>query len=185
MLKIGIIVSSTRPGRKGRAIAQWVEEHGAGRGDAAVQVVDLADFDLSHLDEAVPAVFGTYTQQHTRDWSATIAELDAFVVVVPEYNHSFPGALKTALDFLYDEWQDKAVAFVGYGIDGGQRAVEQLRPIVAELGLADIGPQVAIRLMSDIVDGHVVGDAPAEQLSVVLDKLIAWGEAMKTLRPQP
>ncbi|MQA15572.1 MAG: hypothetical protein GEV09_15810 [Pseudonocardiaceae bacterium] len=92
MLRIGIIVGSTRPGRKARAIAEWVHGQGAGRPDAKFEVVDLADYDLAHLDEPIPAVFGQYSHDHTRAWSATISGLDAFVVVVPEYNHSFDEA---------------------------------------------------------------------------------------------
>lgn len=192
MLRIGIIVGSTRPGRKARAVAEWVHDQGAGRPDAQFEVVDLADFDLTHLDEPVPALFGQYSHDHTHTWSATISALDAFVAVVPEYNQSFPGALTTALDFLYEEWNNKAIGFVGYGVGGGGRSVEQLRHVAAALKLADVGPQVALHLSTDVVDGQVVGQRPLDQLGAVIDDLLAWrphdadvvaSGALRTRRP--
>ena len=93
-LKIGIILGSTRPGRKGIQVAEWVLEQASKRTDADYELVDLADFNLPHLDEAISASQGKYENSHTLEWAKTIASYDGFVFVTPEYNHSTSGALK-------------------------------------------------------------------------------------------
>jgi NAD(P)H-dependent FMN reductase len=126
-MRIAIIMGSTRPGRRVEAVAKWVYEHADQRSDATFEVVDIADYDLPLLDEPLPPATGKYTKQHTHVWAAKIASFDGFVFVAPEYNHSISGALKNAIDFLKNEWHNKAAGFVGYGSLGGQRAVEHLR----------------------------------------------------------
>src|SRR5690242_13226071 len=108
MTKVGIILGSTRPGRNGEAVAKWVYDIASRRGDAEFELVDLLDYNLPHLDEAIPPAMGQYTNEHTKQWAAKIAEFDAFIFVTPEYNHSTSGALKNAIDFLYAEWNNKA-----------------------------------------------------------------------------
>jgi NAD(P)H-dependent FMN reductase len=128
MATIGIIIGSTRPNRRGEQVAAWVHQEASRRGDAKYELVDLRDYPLPHLDEPMPASSGQYQHDHTREWAARIDSLDGFVIVTPEYNHSVPGVLKNAIDYLYAEWNDKAVGFVSYGGAGGVRAVEHLRP---------------------------------------------------------
>ena len=94
MLRVAIIVGSTRPGRKGEAVARWVYEIASARGDAEFELVDIKDYDLPLLDEPISAIFGQYANDHTKAWSAKIASFDAFVFVTPEYNHATSGALK-------------------------------------------------------------------------------------------
>src|SRR5258707_1204930 len=115
MTKVGIILGSTRPGRNGEAVAKWVYDIASRRGDAEFELVDLLDYNLPHLDEAIPPSQGQYANEHTKQWAAKIAEFDAFIFVTPEYNHSTSGALKNAIDFLYAEWNNKAAGFVSYG----------------------------------------------------------------------
>ncbi len=183
MIRIGIIVGSTRPGRRGLPIAEWVHACARERTDLDARLVDLEDHDLPNLVEPVPAMAGRYLRPQTRAWSDVIAGLDGFVLVTPEYNHGTSGALKNALDHLYAEWTDKAVGFVSYGMEGGQRAVEQLRLVTAELQLAAVRRQVGISLPTDFV-----GDAfspPAERradLDGMLDQLVRWTTAMRALR---
>ena len=119
MIDVAIIVGSTRPGRRAEVVARWIFEIARKRSDAGFEVVDLADFNLPHLDEPMPPSLGKYTQPHTSAWAAKIASFDAFVFVTPEYNHAPSGVLKNAIDFLYREWNNKAAAFVGYGGGGG------------------------------------------------------------------
>src|SRR3954454_15486719 len=88
MTKVGIILGSTRPGRNGEAVAKWVYDIASRRTDAEFELVDLLDYKLPHLDEAVPPSMGQYANEHTKQWSAKIAEFDAFIFVTPEYNHS-------------------------------------------------------------------------------------------------
>ncbi|MGW7574114.1 NADPH-dependent FMN reductase [Streptomyces sp. NPDC054765] len=136
MTKIAIMLGSTRTGRAGERVAQWVLEQAQKRGDADYDLIDLAEVDLPQIDEPFPPAMGRYTHPHTRQWATTVAAYDGYVLVTPEYNHSFPGVLKNALDRVYAEWNNKAVGLVSYGFDGGVRAVEALRPVLGALQLA-------------------------------------------------
>lgn len=184
MTRIGIIVGSTRPGRKGEAVAQWVQKLAVQRGDADYPIIDLADYELPMLDEPEPAAKGSgYQQEHTKRWSETIIACDGFVFVTPEYNHSIAGVLKNALDYLYHEWHNKSAGFVGYGLMGATRAVEQLRLVMAELHVADVRDQIALSVFTDF-DGEDL--RPAEQhpemLHRMLDDVVAWADALAPLR---
>lgn len=184
MLKVAIILGSTRPNRNGEAVARWVHDIAGKRQDAQFELVDLRDFNLPLLDEPVPPSQGQYSQPHTKAWSEKIASFDAYVFVTPEYNHSTSGALKNALDFIYKEWNNKAAGFVSYGSAGGARAVEQLRLIMAELQIADVRAQVMLSLFSDFENFSVFKPDPRHERSVnvMMDQVIAWGGALKTLR---
>ncbi|AWE48748.1 MULTISPECIES: NADPH-dependent FMN reductase [Streptomyces] len=184
MTKIGIIIGSTRPGRNGEAVARWVHEVAAERTDAEFEIVDLLDYELPVLDEAYPASLGNYTQPHTRAWAEKIASLDGFVIVTPEYNRSVPGALKNAIDFLYAEWNNKAVGFVSYGSVGGTRAVEHLRGIAGELQMADVRSQVALSLFTDFENFTTFTPAAIQRDTLVttLDQVVAWSTALAPLR---
>ncbi len=184
MLKVAIILGSTRPGRNGEAVARWVLEHAQKRNDAQYELVDIKDFNLPLLDEPVPPSMGQYSQPHTKAWSAKIASFDAYVFVTPEYNHGTSGALKNALDYLYAEWNNKAAGFVSYGSAGGARAVEQLRLVMAELQIADVRSQVMFSLYTDFENMSTFKPADYHQKSLkgMLDQLIAWGTAMKSVR---
>ncbi|GGA71323.1 FMN reductase [Pseudoclavibacter endophyticus] len=182
-LRIAVILGSTRPGRNGKAVADWVIEQAAGR-EATYDLVDLADVDLPLLDEAIPPSMGEYQHEHTKKWAATVAQYDGFVFVTPEYNRSTSGALKNAIDFLYGEWNDKAAAFVGYGSLGGARAVEHLRGMSGELQLADVRQQLSFSLMTDFKDfsEFTPGDHHGPLAASMFDQLERWAGALKTLR---
>jgi NAD(P)H-dependent FMN reductase len=184
MIKVAIIIGSTRPGRKGAAVARWVHEIAQKRSDAEFELVDLKDFNLPLLDEPKSPMMGQYTHQHTKDWSAKIASFDAYVFVTPEYNHGTSGALKNAIDFLYHEWVNKAAGFVGYGGAAGIRAVENLRLVMGELQVADVKAQVGLSLFTDFEDFSIFKPHPQHEKSVniMLDQVIAWGGALKSLR---
>lgn len=184
MLKVAIIIGSTRPGRKAEAVARWVHDIAAKRQDASFELVDLVDFNLPLLDEPVPPSRGQYTKPHTKAWAAKIDSFDAYVFVTPEYNHGTSGALKNALDYLYHEWNNKAAGFVGYGSAGGVRAVENLRLIMGELQVADVRAQVQLSLFTDFENFTAFKPDPRKEASVnaMLDQVIAWGGALKPLR---
>jgi len=184
MLRVAIILGSTRPGRKGEAVAKWAYEVARKRTDAAFELVDIKDFDLPLLDEPMPPSMGQYTHNHTKRWSAKITSFDAYVFVTPEYNHGTSGALKNAIDFLYAEWVNKAAGFIGYGGKSGARAVENLRLIMGELQVATVRAQVGISLFTDFENFSVFKPTPMQEKYVhtMLDQLIAWGGALKTLR---
>ena len=186
MLKIGIIVGTTRPGRRGPALANWILDIARKRNDAAFEIVDIQDYDLPVLDEPMPPSMGNYAQEHTRKWAAKIGSLDGFIFVTPEYNHSISGALKNAIDFIYAEWNDKAAGFVSYGTTGGARAVEHLRGIMAEVQVADVRAHVSLSLFTDYENFSMFkpADWHLTQLNTMLDQLVAWSGALKSLRQE-
>src|SRR5436853_7539881 len=184
MIKLGIILGSTRPNRNGEAVAKWVYQIARKRSDAEFELVDIKDFNLPLLDEPVPPSLGQYTKEHTRVWAAKIDSFDAYVFVTPEYNHGTSGALKNAIDFLFKEWNNKAAGFVGYGSAGGARAVESLRLVMGELMIADVRAQVMLSLFTDFENYSVFKPAAHHEkmLNDMIDQVIAWGGALKTLR---
>ncbi|MDF3029747.1 MAG: NADPH-dependent oxidoreductase [Moraxellaceae bacterium] len=187
MLRIATILGSTRPGRNGEAVAQWVHGIVSQRKDAEYEYIDLLEVGLPLLDEPVPPSQGKYSKPHTLAWAQRIDNLDAFIFVTPEYNHGPSGALKNALDFLYKEWNNKAAGFVGYGSAGGTRAVEQLRLVMGELQIADVRNQVALSLFTDFENFSVFKPAAHHEKSLhgMVDQLVAWGTALQSLRRQP
>jgi NAD(P)H-dependent FMN reductase len=184
LTKIAIILGSTRPGRNGEAVAKWFLDIAKQRGDADYELVDIADYNLPHLDEVYPPSMGQYSQPHTKAWAATIAAYDGYVFVTPEYNHSTSGALKNAIDFLGPEWYNKAAGFVSYGSAGGTRAVEHLRLVMAELQVATVRAQVALSLYTDFVNFSEFAPRALQVESVgpMLDQLVAWSKALSTVR---
>src|ERR1700674_2171788 len=167
MLKVAIIIGSTRPGRKAEVVARWVYDIASKRSDAAFEIVDIKDFNLPLLDEPVPAAMGQYGQPHTKAWAAKIEQFDAFVFVTPEYNHGTSAALKNAIDFLHKEWTNKAAGFVAYGvIMRGARAVENLRLVLAELQVATVRAQVGLSLLSDFENFSVFKPAEMQEKHV-------------------
>ncbi|RIQ32485.1 NADPH-dependent FMN reductase [Jiangella rhizosphaerae] len=184
MTRIAIIIGSTRPDRVGPAVAHWLLDLAEQRGDADYEVVDLADFDLPHLDEPLPAATGRYTRPHTLRLAETVAGFDGFVFVTPEYNRSYPGVLKTAIDLVYAEWHHKAAGFVGYGADGGIRAVEHLRGVMGMLQVADVRGQVTLSVYDDFED--FTRPTPRERqvaaAGTMLGEVVTWAAALAPLR---
>jgi NAD(P)H-dependent FMN reductase len=178
-LRLAIIVGSTRDGRFGPVVASWFTELAERRADFAVTVVDLAETPLPARmtrnptpDEA--AQFAAVTPKFT--------EADAFVVVTPEYNHSYPAALKNAIDLHYTQWRAKPIGFVSYGgISGGLRAVEHLRQVFAELHAVTVRDTVSFHNAGGLFDGDGVPKEPegcSQAAEVMLDQLAWWGRAL-------
>ena len=186
MMRIGVILGSTRPGRRGEQVAIWVMDQARHRTDAEFELVDLRDYPLPHLDEPLPPSMGQYQNEHTKQWADKIASFDGFVFVTPEYNHSTSGVLKNAIDYLYAEWNNKAVGFVSYGGVGGARAAEHLRLIAGELQMADVRQQVALSLLTEFENFSVFkpGDYNRAALDTLLDQVVAWSTALAPLRQQ-
>lgn len=184
-IKIAVIVGTTRPGRLGSAVGQWVLENAAAHGGAQFDLLEVADFNLSLLDE--PTVPGAANRQYesaeTRAWGQKIDEYDGFIFVTTEYNHGVPASMKNAIDIIYPEWNDKVVGFVAYGADGGVRAVEQWRQIVANLHLYAVRGQVSLSLFTDFADGRVVPlDRREGELKSTLDQVIDLAATLKSRR---
>lgn len=146
-------------------------------------VLDLAEFALPLLDEHVPAAFGEYEHPHTRRWAHAVGACDGFLFVTPEYNHSLPAALKNALDFVYAEWNDKAAGIVGYGVDGGVRAIEHLRQVLAELQVADVRTALTLSLSEDFTgDAFSPRAFQAERVHRLVDEVATWSQALHAVR---
>ncbi|WP_428910637.1 NADPH-dependent FMN reductase [Niallia sp. Krafla_26] len=176
-LNIGIILGSTREGRVSPQVGQWVKEVADKRGDANYTIIDIADYNLPLLGEAGDA-------SGAAKWSEAIGAQDGFVFIVQEYNHSITGALKNALDYLRDEWNNKAAGIVSYGSVGGARAAEHLRGILGELLVADVRVHPALSLFTDFENGTDFKPKEVQEDSVnqMLDQVIPWSKALKTIR---
>jgi NAD(P)H-dependent FMN reductase len=176
-LKIGIIVGSTREGRVSPQVAEWVKGIADKRGDAEYEIVDIADYKLPLLGEADAS-------EQAAAWNAKIASLDGFVFIVQEYNHSITAALKNALDYAREAWNNKAAGIVSYGSVGGARAAEHLRGILGELSVADVRVHPALSLFTDFENFTVFKPAELHLANVngMLDQVVAWSGALKPLR---
>ena len=182
-LRLVIIIGSTRHGRFGPTAAAWIAGRAARRRDLATEVVDLADADLpstlTDVDEAVPPEVAALAPR--------LATADAFVVVAPEYNHSFPAPLKTAIDWYYREWHAKPVAFVAYGREsGGLHAAAQLREVFSELHAVALPDPITLPRYWDqfAADGSWPRASAGcnDQATATLDRLCWWARALRSAR---
>jgi NAD(P)H-dependent FMN reductase len=181
-----VVSASTRPGRKGIAVARWVQRLAEEHGGFDVELVDLAEVGLPLFDEPNHPRLRQYTHQHTKDWSATVDRADAFVFVTPEYNHSFPASLKNALDYLNAEWADKAAALVSYGgVSAGLRAATALKPVLSALRMVPVVEAATIPFFQQFLteDDEF---APNTELEAggkaMLDALVRLTGALRPLR---
>jgi NAD(P)H-dependent FMN reductase len=185
MPTLTVIVGSTRPGRAGQPIAEWFAERARTHAGFDVEVADLAQIGLPLLDEPNHPRLGQYTQQHTKDWSATIDRADAVVFVTPEYNYGYPASIKNAIDFLHREWRDKPVGFVSYGgVAAGTRAVQQLKQVVTTLRMVPVFDSVNIPFHTQLIaDGKFhANDVLDQAADTMLDELARLESALHQLR---
>lgn len=186
MLKLHVVVVSTRPGRQGPSVAAWFDEFARAQGKFEVRLVDLAEVNLPLLDEPAHPRLGTYQHEHTKRWSAIVAEADAFAFVTPEYNHGVPPSLLNALDFVFQEWQYKPAGFVSYGgQSGGMRGVQMVKPILTMLKMMPIPEAVTIPFFTQHRDQSgkfTATEAHEKGAAAMLHELSRWAEALKPLR---
>ena len=148
-----IVIGSTRPGRVGLPVAQWFAQRAREHAGFEVELVDLAEVNLPLLDEPNHPRLYQYTHEHTRAWSATVAHGEAYVFVHPEYNYGLNAALKNAIDYLFGEWQYKAVGFVSYGgVSGGLRAVQMIKQVVTALKMVPVQEAVTVPFVAKFID---------------------------------
>lgn len=153
MINLQVITASTREGRRGPAVAEWITELAKRRPEFSVEQVDLFNVGLPLYDEPAHPRLGNYANKHTIAWSKIVERADAFVFVTPEYNHAPPASLKNAIDYLYHEWANKSVGFVSYGgVSGGTRATACLRGITASLKMLPVAESVAIPFFGNLID---------------------------------
>ncbi|MEO6547819.1 MAG: NAD(P)H-dependent oxidoreductase [Ferruginibacter sp.] len=186
MFSLKIIIASTRPGRKGPAVAAWIHELASQHGAFEVTLLDLAIINLPFLDEPFHPRLQKYQHEHTKNWSSVIDNADAFIIVTPEYNFGFPAPLKNALDFLYNEWNYKPVAFVSYGgIAAGTRCVQMLKQVVTAQKMMPIVESVNIPFFTTFLneqDVFVPNESHQQSAATMLDELEKWTEPLKTMR---
>lgn len=185
-VSIVVIIASTRPGRLGSAIAAWVVEQARRRDDLEVEVIDLAS-------PPFPPVLSTVHPGNTRPAAVDRASLalgaaDGFVVVTPEHNHSYPAALKNAIDWFTNEWHAKPVGFVSYGgISGGLRAVEHLRNVFSEVQATTIRHTVSFANVWDQFSPEgptAVTSGALQAVDRMLEQLVWWARVLRSGRHQ-
>jgi NAD(P)H-dependent FMN reductase len=181
-----IIIGSTRPGRIGPSIADWIAARARDHGGFDVEVTDLAELNLPIYDEPNHPRLKKYVHQHTKDWSALVEGSDAFIFVTPEYNYSFNAATKNAIDYLFSEWQHKVAGIVSYGgVSAGTRATQMLKQVLTTLKIMPVPEAVNI----PFVFKHLDEDKrlkPTEEMeqsaTAMLDEVLKWTEALQALR---
>jgi NAD(P)H-dependent FMN reductase len=181
-----VVIASTRPGRIGVPVAEWFYRYAVEHGRFTVEVADLAELNLPMMDEPNHPRLRRYVHQHTKDWSVTVNRADAFVFVLPEYNHGFNAALKNALDYLHTEWEYKPVGFVSYGgVSAGTRAVEMIKQVVTALKMVPIAEAVNIPFVTNFlnaqgaIEPNVITESAAKAM---LDELARFADALHPLR---
>jgi len=185
-VKVGIIIASTRPGRVGLPVGQWVSERAAEHTGFEVKVLDLAEIDLPFMDEPNHPRLRQYIHRHTKDWSAAIDDLDAFVFVHPEYNYGMTAPLKNAIDYLNQEWQYKPVGLVSYGgLSGGTRAAQMIKQVVTTLKMMPLPEAVAIPFVNQYFDDEQrfqPTESMENSLEIMFRELERWAIALQPLR---
>ncbi|HTA16686.1 MAG TPA: NAD(P)H-dependent oxidoreductase [bacterium] len=194
MLKLQIIVGSTRPERNADAVLRWVAPIAQANGAFEVEILDLLDWKLPFFQETLATVGDfknpTYSDPIVKRWNTKIKEADAYLFITPEYNHSFPGVLKNAIDsvFVSFGFRNKAVAFVGYsiGVAAGVRAVEQLNQVMLETEAVPIRTQTLIPFVMNAFDaeGKPANPILSAGLGIALEDLAWLAKALKTARTE-
>ncbi|PZR00681.1 MAG: NADPH-dependent FMN reductase [Cereibacter sphaeroides] len=184
--KLNVIIGSTRPGRKGPAVARWFAEFARGKQDFEVELVDLAEFGLPLLDEAAHPSLQKYEHEHTRRWSRSVASADAFVFVTPEYDFFPPAALVNAVQTVLKEWARKPAGIVCYGgVSGGLRSAQQLRLLLSSVNVHAVSQMVPLPFFAKLLDDDERFQPTAqieEGATAMLAELAAWSKALKTIR---
>ena len=187
--KLAVIIGSVRPNRFADHPAQWIRDVASKRGDFDVELIDLKDYPLPLFAETSSPAYGPAKDPTAQRWRKKVAEFDAYIFTAAEYNRGPTAALKNALDYVYKEWNNKPVAFVGYGGVGGARAVEQLRLNAIELQMAPIRSAVHIQIpvyLAVLKEGKKLADFDVLQQNAkdMLDQLAWWTQALKAARDE-
>lgn len=186
MNNIKIITSTTREGRKGIAVANWITELTKQTNKYNAELLDLAQINLPFMDEPNHPRLKQYQHEHTKKWSETINSADAFIIVLAEYNFGFPAPIKNAIDYLFNEWMHKPVAFVSYGgVSAGLRSTQMLKQVVAAVHMMPVVEQVNIPFFARFVNENgtfVPDDTITKSADAMLKSLERWSEALKAMR---
>lgn len=189
VVKVALIVGSTRPNRFADVPARWVVDGAAARDDLSLEVLDLRDWPLPFYSEpkTAAATGGVYSDPVAERWRRRIGEFDAFIATAAEYNHGPTAVLKNAFDSASLEWNQKPISYIGYGGVGGARAVEQLRMVAVELRMAPIKHAVHIGMepfVGVLFQGRTLDeyDHLLKARSAMFDELTWWARALRSAR---
>ncbi|MBN3033621.1 MAG: NAD(P)H-dependent oxidoreductase [Candidatus Saganbacteria bacterium] len=190
-MKIQIIIGSTRQNRFSEKPARWLFALARQRRDFETELLDLRDYPLPFYDEPVPAMMikGNYTNELARKWAKKVGEGDGYIIVTPEYNHGYPAVLKNALDYVFDEWNGKPVAFVSYGGVLGARSVQQLQAVAIELRLVPLAAGLLIppQIFREAAKNDQV-NALFEPLTpfanTMINEVAEWAKQLQAGRPK-
>jgi NAD(P)H-dependent FMN reductase len=185
-MNLKIITSTTRQGRKGVSVAAWITELAKRNGNYNIELLDLAQINLPFMDEPNHPRLKQYQHEHTKRWSETINAADAFIIVLAEYNFGFPAPIKNAIDYLYNEWMHKPVAFVNYGgVSGGLRSTQMLKQVVTAVHMMPVVDQVNIPFFAKNINENgtfVPEETITKSAGAMLKELEKWSEALKAMR---
>ncbi|MFC4258175.1 NADPH-dependent FMN reductase [Marinobacter lacisalsi] len=185
-LKLQTIICSTRPGRVGPSLGQWFNDFANKQGQFESSLVDVADFNLPVFDEPNHPAMQKYEHEHTRQWSRTVAEADAYVFVIPEYNFCPPPSFVNAIDYLYKEWNYKPCGFVSYGgASGGIRSAQMAKQQVTTVRMMPMVEGVMVQMAWDHLDDNKrfqALDLHTDSATSMLDEMKKWATALKTMR---
>lgn len=188
MIKIQVILGSTRQNRFGDKPAKWIVDELKKNKEVDVELIDLRDVKLPFFDEPVSPLTsgGKYVLPEGAVWAKKIGEADGYIWVTPEYNHGYSSVLKNAIDYVYNEWNKKPVTFVAYGVLGGARAVEQLRQVAVELQMAPIRAAVHIPAYWTLLDenGNLKTETLQDSANIMIEQLIWWTKTLKEAREE-
>jgi NAD(P)H-dependent FMN reductase len=181
-----IVIASTRPGRIGLPVGEWIEARALGHGGFDIDLADLKEVGLPFMDEPKHPRLREYAHQHTKDWSARVEAASAFVFVHPEYNYGMTAPLKNALDYVSQEWNYKPVGLVSYGgVSAGTRAAQMIKQVVTTLRMFPIFEAVSIPFVAQFIGEHgqlTPNDVMEQSADAMLDELLRVSEALAPLR---
>lgn len=190
MIKIQVIMGSTRQGRFVEQPAKWILEKLKQKEGVEAELIDLREWPLPFYDEPVsPSMMEVmkkdYVNELAKKWANKVGEADGYIMVVPEYNHGYSAVLKNAIDYVYKEWNNKPVSFVSYGgVSAGMRSVQQLRQVLLELQMVSLRNGVHIPMYWTQLDekGMLKTDPYNDNAEGLLNQLISWAKSLKTIR---
>lgn len=185
-LKLQTIICSTRPGRIGPSVARWFNGFASEQGSFTSELIDLADFNLPVFDEPNHPAMQQYEHEHTKAWSASVAQADAYVFVIPEYNFSPPPSLVNALNYLYKEWNYKPCGFVSYGgVSGGLRSAQSAKQLITTLKMMPMVEGVMVQMPWELLDeqqNFVAAEVHELSGKAMLEEMAKWAQALKAMR---
>lgn len=187
MVKIQIILGSTRPNRRSEMVGKWVLEQIKQNPEVEAELIDLRDWPLPFYNEisGPSGLHGNFSVEIAKKWGEQVNKADGYIIITPEYNHGYPAVLKNALDYAYAEWNNKPVAFVSYGgMVGGARSVEQLRLVSIELQMVPIREAVYFTKIREAFNeaGQPRDEKASGRLNNLINQLLWWAETLKTGR---